>query len=202
MSTLEQSDRVDAQAVLKAIKTRRVVRDFKAEPLSESDLHEILVAGRWAATGGNRRIHRFLVVRDPEKIRLMRTVAPGIYSNPAAIIVICVDLELVRAENVQVDRDSVVLIDIGTAAQNMLLAAHAMGVGACPATSFSRSGLARVLHLPETAVPELVILLGWPASRPSLMAVHPKSRVRVEDLTYWEEWGNSTGERSPSPRRS
>ena len=202
MSAVERSTSIDARAVLNAIKTRRVVRDFSDKPLSESDIHEVLVAGRWAATGGNRRIHRFVVVRDPARMSLVRSIAPGIYSNPAAIIVICVDLELARGENVQVDRDSVVLIDIGTAAQNMLLAAHAMGIGACPATSFSRSGLSRVLGFPDIAVPELLLLMGWPVSKPSLMAVHPKSRVRVEDLTYWEEWGNSTGTRSSSPRTS
>jgi len=189
MSTVETSRPIDAAEVLRAIKTRRVVRDFTTEALSDDAIHEILVAGRWAATGGNRRIHRFLVIRDPAKIHLVRSVAPGIYSNPAAIIFICIDRELARGENVQIERDSVVLIDVGTAAQNMLLAAHAMGIGACPATSFSRAGVSGVLNLPDIAIPEFVLLLGWPASKPSQMAIHPKSKVRVEDLTYLEEWG-------------
>jgi nitroreductase len=192
MSTVETHRPINADEVLRAIKTRRVVRDFTTQPIPEDAIHEILVAGRWAATGGNRRIHRFLVIRDPAKIHLVRSVAPGIYSNPAAIIFICIDRDLARGENVQVDRDSVVLIDVGTAAQNMLLAAHAMGIGACPATSFSRAGVAGVLGLPEIAIPEFVLLLGWPVSRPSQMAIHPKNRVRVEDLTYWEEWGKQS----------
>lgn len=192
MSATKPSATSDAEVVLRTIKTRRVVRDFTSQPLSDEDIHQVLVAGRWAATGGNRRIHRFLVVRDPARIQLIRSVAPGIYSNPAAIIVVCVDRDLARDENVQVERDSVVLIDIGTAAQNMLIAAHAMGIGACPATSFSRAGLAGVLGLPDIAIPEFVLLLGWPASQPSQMAIHPKSRVRVEDLTYWEEWGRQS----------
>jgi len=188
---------IDSRAVLDAIKTRRVVRNFLPKPLSEDDIHQVLVAGRWAATGGNRRIHRFLVIRDPVKLRRVRSVAPGIYSDPAAIIVICIDHELARGEYVQVDRDPVVLIDVGTAAQNMMLAAHALGIGSCPATSFSRAGLARVLGLPPIAVPEFVLELGWPAEQPNLSAVHPKARVRVEDLTYWEEWGNSTAVDKP-----
>ena len=191
MSEIKSAPAVNAEAVLTAIKTRRVVRDFSNQPLSEADIHQVLVAGRWAATGGNRRIHRFLVVRDQAKLRLVRSIAPGIFSNPAAIIVICIDLDLARAENVQVGRDSVVLIDVGTAAQNMMLAAHAMGIGSCPATSFSHAGLSRVLSLPPIAVPEFILLLGWPVTKPSLMAIHPKAKVRVEDLTYWEQWGNS-----------
>lgn len=193
--------RIDSRAVLTAIKTRRVVRNFSAQPLSQDDIYQVLVAGRWAATGGNRRIHRFLVIQDPVKHRLVSSISPGIFSKPAAMIVICVDHDLARAENVQVDRDSVVLIDIGTAAMNMMLAAHAMGIGSCPATSFSRAGLSRVLGLPDIAVPEFILLLGWPASRPQLSAIHPKSRVRVDDLTFWEEWGHSVGheEQTSSP---
>ena len=195
MSPVEPSSGIDSAAVLTAIKTRRVVREFTAQPLSEDDIHQVLVAGRWAATGGNRRIHRFLVIRNRAKLRLVSSVAPGIFSTAAAMIVICIDHDLARAEQVQVDRDSVVLIDVGTAAQNMMLAAHALGIGSCPATSFSRAGLARVLRLPEIAAPEFILQLGWPAPQAQWSAPHPKPKVRVEDLTYWEEWGNSSAQK-------
>jgi len=178
-----------AKAVMDNIRTRRVVRDFTAEPLTEAEIRQVLTAGRWAATGGNRRIHRFLVVTAPESIRLVRAVSPGIWTRPTALIAICVDEQLARADQVQLENDPTVLIDVGTAAMNMMLAAHALGIGSCPATSFSRSGLRRVLDLPDGVVPELVLQLGRPAAVVRHLRAGARTRVTVDDLTHWERYG-------------
>jgi nitroreductase len=173
------------------IRTRRVVREFTADPPSEAEIRQVLTAGRWAATGGNRRIHRFLVVRSPEAIRLVRAVSPGIWSRPTALIVICVDEHLALADQVQLGSDTTVLIDVGTAAMNMMLAAHALGLGSCPATSFSRSGLRRVLELPDGVMPEFVLQLGRPAPVTRQPRSGVRTRVTVDDLTYWERYGGA-----------
>lgn len=172
------------------IRTRRVVREFTEEPLTENEIRLVLTAGRWAATGGNRRIHRFLVVRSPESIRLVRAVSPGIWTRPTALIVICVEEGLARADQVQLGSDTTVLIDVGTAAMNMMLAAHALGIGSCPATSFSRSGLRRVLDLPDGVVPEFVLQIGHPAPVARHLRPGVRTRVTVDDLTYWERYGS------------
>jgi nitroreductase len=181
-----------AEPIIELIRSRRVVREFTVEPVSENEIRVILEAGRWAATGGNRRIHRFLVVRSPARIRLVKAVSPGIWASPMALIVICVDMDLVRADQVQIDKDSTVLIDVGTAAQNMMLAAHALGVGSCPATSFSRSGLIRVLDLAPNAVPEFILQLGRPLPQRQRSRIGP--RVTVDDLTYWERYPRQSDE--------
>jgi nitroreductase len=177
------------EAVMENIRTRRVVREFTNEPLSVAEIRQVLTAGRWAATGGNRRIHRFLVIRSAEAIRLVRAVSPGIWTRPTALIAICVDERLARSDQVQLGSDTAVLIDVGTAAMNMMLAAHVLGIGSCPATSFSRSGLRNVLDLPDGVVPELLLQLGRPAAAPRQMRTGARTRVTVDDLTYWERYG-------------
>jgi nitroreductase len=188
-----------ADAVMENIRTRRVAREFTADPLTEAEIRQILTAGRWAATGGNRRIHRFLVIQSAETIRLVRAVSPGIWTRPTALVVICVDEALARADLVQIERDTTVLIDVGTAAMNMMLAAHAIGIGSCPATSFSRSGLRSVLGLPDGVAPEFILQLGRPAPAARHLRAGVRTRVTVDDLTYWERYGGSPSAGDPRP---
>ncbi len=149
-----------AEAVFEAIRTRRAVRAFTDEPVSVADIRRIIAAARWASSAGNRRLHRFYVTRDPEKIDLISTIGPGFYGTPAALIVICTDLSRAERFGVREDNDTSTWIDVGTAAMNMQLMAHALGLGTTPVTSVSRSGLREALELPDA-----------PARRP-----HPPAR--------------------------
>ena len=180
-----------AQAVLGVIRTRRVVRRFTAESVDDATLRAILEAGRWATTGGNRRIHRFLVVRDPATIRLVKAISPGMLGVPPALIVICLDIEAAAQQQVPIERHGSATIDVGTAAMNMMVAAHALGLGSCPVTSFSRSGMSVLLELSGRAVPQLMLLLGHPAPHRRVLRPGAKTRVTIEDLTYWERYGRA-----------
>ena len=70
-----------AEPVLETMRRRRVTRAFLDEPVPVEDLRRILLAARWSSTAGGRHIHRFLVIRDPERIQRLRPFAPG---NPLA----------------------------------------------------------------------------------------------------------------------
>jgi nitroreductase len=171
------------------VRRRRVCRSFTSEPVADHHLWLLLEAARYATSASNVRIHRFLVVRDAGRIRLVRLVSPGMLGEPTALIVICTDLRAASAADVHVDRDSTVLIDVGTAAMSMMLAAENLHLGACPLTSFSRPAVSEVLELPEFAVPEFILQLGH--CRPQ-RRVLPRSRKRglsAADLAYWERYG-------------
>ncbi len=194
-ATLERSSNV-AETVLQTMRSRRVVRSFTDEPVSEADLRMILESARWALSAGNRYISKFLVVQDPNRIRLVKAVSPGMLARPTALIVILTDLEKAAEQQVQIERDTATSVDVGTAAQNMSLMAHALGLGSCPATSFSRSGAAATLDLPSTMVPEFILQLGHPAPQPRVMRAGAATKLSVESLTYWEHVGR------PMPRRA
>ena len=176
-----------AEVVFEAIRTRRAVRAFTNEPVSVADVRKIIEAARWASSAGNRRLHRFFVTRDPEKIDLISMIGPGFYGTPTALIVICTDLE--RAENVGVDivGDETTWVDVGTAAMNMQLMAHALGLGTTPVTSVSQSGLREALELPDHLRADLILQLGHPAS--SVGATRKGQRLRIEEITDWETPG-------------
>jgi nitroreductase len=185
-----------AETVLQTMRTRRVVRSFTDEPVSEANLRTILESARWALSAGNRYISKFLVVQDPDRIRLVKAVSPGMLARPTALIVILTDLQKAAEQQVQIERDTATSVDIGTAAQNMSLMAHALGLGSCPATSFSRSGVSATLDLPSAMVPEFILQLGHPAPQPRVMRAGAATKLSVESLTYWEQVGR------PMPRRA
>jgi nitroreductase len=184
MSSSERS-----AAVYDVIRTRRAVREFTADPVSVADIRRILAAARWASSAGNRRLHRFYVTRDPAKIELVSIVGPGFYGMPTALIVICTDLARADHFGIRLDRDESTWIDVGTAAMNMQLMAHALGLGSTPVTSVSRSGLREALELPDHLRPDLILQLGHPAPEARPRAGGP--RLRIEDITDWEAVGGA-----------
>jgi nitroreductase len=190
-----------AAAILETIRSRRVTRAFDGRPVADASLLLVLEAGRWATSGGNRRIHPFLVVQDPATLSRLRVVTPGMFSRPPVVIVICTDAARAAAELVQLEHDRTALIDVGTAAMNMLVAAHALGLGACPVTSFSHAAASVVLGLPPTVEPELFVLLGH--RREPARQIRPAGGVRTgaaplpAGLVWWEHPGRAIPEPPP-----
>jgi nitroreductase len=172
--------------VLEAISTRRIVRSMTDRPIDRPQLEEVLKAARWAPNAGNRRLQRFVVVQDPLTLRLLRMVAPGMFQHPAAVIVICIDRKRAAGFGI-LPASKGLYIDVGTAGQTMLLAAHSLGLGSGIVTSFSQAAVSEVLNLPEHLSPEMLVCLGYAAAvQPS--AMRPRSRITWQSLTDWERF--------------
>ncbi|MGE5226805.1 MAG: nitroreductase family protein [Planctomycetaceae bacterium] len=176
-----------AEAMLELIRTRRVTRAMSDRPIAQGDLEKILEAGRWAPTGGNTRVVRFVAVRDPATLKVLRMVSPGMLQRPAAIVVLCLDRDAI-GENEIVEDDPVLHIDIGTAMQTMLLAAHALGIGSGPVTSFSHEAVRVALNLPERLTPELLVCLGYVDPEAPQLPMRGGPRITWQGLTHWERF--------------
>jgi len=82
-------------------------------------------------------------------------------------------------------RDVVSLYDAGAAAENIVLAAYALGLGACFIKSYSDTALRRILKLPEACRTELIVSVGYPAEDEP-----PPLRQRKGAKTVWlNEYG-------------
>jgi nitroreductase len=178
-----------ADQLFEVIRTRRVVRSFTAEPVGDDLLWRVVQAARWATSGGNRHVHKFLITRDPIRIGLIRSFSPGMLVPPPAIVIILTDHEVAAREMLQMEGDYANWVDVGTAAQNMMNMAHALGLGSCPVTSFSKSGVATVLDLPQHLVPELLLMVGHPKPADRGLKGSAPKPVTARDLTYWEDVG-------------
>ena len=108
----------------------RAVRKFKPDPLSDEHLAAILEAARWTGSSKNNQDWSFIVVTGD---RLQGLAEHGDYTDPIRASVATIVLVKEEGGN---------LFDIGRTAQNIMLAAKAIGVASCPIT-LHRSGQAR-----------------------------------------------------------
>ena len=175
-----------SEAILKTIKTRRVARDMTDKPVDRAQLEKVLDAARWAPSGGNSRLHRFVVIENPDTLRLIRMVAPGMFQKAPVLILICIDWDKVNFHKIP-PSDRSISIDVGTAAQNMMLAAHAQGLASGPVTSFSEEAVKVILNMPHHLSPQMFICIGHAASRKQT-GMRAYKKITWQDLTDWERY--------------
>ncbi|MGC9529883.1 MAG: nitroreductase family protein [Candidatus Bipolaricaulaceae bacterium] len=158
--------------VLDAIRERRSVRAFKADPVEPDKVEAVLEAGRWAPSGKNTQPWRFIVVESPEKRGQLGQLVTQMDMVRTAPVTIAVLLDTRagydRTKDVQA---------IGACAQNMLLAAHALGLGTCWIGRVRDEQVERVLGAQEHEELMLLFPLGYPAESPQ-----PKERRPLEEL--------------------
>jgi nitroreductase len=166
--------------VLEAIKQRRSIRQFTEQAIERELLEQILDAARWAPTAGNQQKWRFIIVTDPTVKEMVRKVSPGVFATPAAFVVICAEKDPDAS-----DWDEwTYLADCAVAAQNIMLAAHALGLGSCVAISYARAAVQEILDIPDQVQPELIVILGYPAEDPS-----PPLRLPLSQIVFADEYG-------------
>lgn len=163
---------------LEAILTRRSVRHFSRDPLPEKELQILLRAAMQAPSARNLRPWHFVVIQDPALLQEVPKFHPSARFVPeaAAAILICAD-ETVSSGLRWVQ-------DCSAAAQNLLLAAHARGLGACwvgiQPEQVRIEGMRRLCALPETIQPLCLVALGYPAEAPQPVDRFMPERVHHE----------------------
>ena len=149
-----------------AIRGRRSVRRFAERPVEAAALERLVEAAAWAPSGGNAQTWRFVIVTDQAEVRRIKTVSPGLLGGPPALVAVCQDLAEARRRGGALGETLLAVADAAMAAQNLLLAAHAEGLGTCVVASFHRGGVARLLGLEPGVEPILLVSVGWPAQTP------------------------------------
>ena len=153
--------------VREALRRRRMHRVFRPDAVSEEVLAELTWAAARAPMGGNELVRRIVVVSDPAVVRTVREVTPSFLADSPTILLICTDLDRAEAAMGRQGRDVLSLLDAGAAAQNVALAATALGVGVCFVRSVNDAALRAVLDLPANVRPDILIGIGHPSPTPS-----------------------------------
>jgi nitroreductase len=160
-------------------------RRFTDEPVSEEVLAQLVAAAALAPMGGNELVRRLIVVSDPRVVKTVRDVTPSFLANAVAIIVICTDLERAEASMGRQGRDILSLLDSGAAAENIALAAPALGIGISFVRCANDAALDEVLELPENVRVDVLVGVGHPAPVPSPAA------PRREPVVFRDRFGAS-----------
>lgn len=172
-----------ADIVLNNIATRASVRQFTNQIVDKTTLETIVRAGMSAPSAVNKQPWAFVVVTDRSVLDSLENVHPHANLKTAtAAIIVCGDMKkaldgVAREYWVQ---------DCSAATQNILLAAHALGLGAvwCGVHPSPErvADVSRVLGLPENVTPLNVITMGYPAAQ-----VQPKDKWQPENVHY-QQW--------------
>lgn len=162
--------------LLEALRTRRSVRRWTAEPIRDEQLKGLVEAAASAPSAGNSQPWTFIIIREPGKLNRLRAAAPGISGVPAALIVICLD-RLRSGQEPGKMAYEMDLLSLGAALENLLLAAHGQGLGACAIGSFHIPSVCSILSLPQHLQPKLFVALGHPVRQPEPPSLRPLSET-------------------------
>jgi nitroreductase len=170
--------------LMEALRTRRSVRRWTTDPVPDEQLEALVEAAARAPSGGNTQPWAFVVIRDRARLKRLRAAAPGIAGRATAVILICLDKQRADEEPGTAEYDMIHLT-LGAAMQNLLLAAHDHGLGACAIGSFHPASLASIVSLPPHLELKLLVALGYPVKQPTAPPLRPLS-----ELCYFEEVGS------------
>ena len=167
------------QAALDNIYTRVSVRHFTGEPVAEEQIDALLRAGMAAPTAVNKQPWSFLVIDRPDQLSAIGEAFPNsrVANGASLAIVACGDLD----KALEGEAQDYWIQDVSAATENILLAAHAMGLGAVWSGVYpisERVQQARTFFaLPDHIVPLCIITVGHPAEQPAV-----KDKYKPENI--------------------
>ncbi|MDR7870615.1 MAG: nitroreductase family protein [Tissierellaceae bacterium] len=145
--------------IIEGIMTRRSIRHFTGELISDEQLDTMLRAGFQAPSAHNCQPWEFIVVRDKDKIKEIKEYHKyaKMLGDAGTAIVVCGDIN--RQDNM-----GFLVADTSAAIQNMLLAAHGLGLGAvwCGIYDIPQliANIKETLNLPENVIPIGMVVVG------------------------------------------
>lgn len=151
---------------LEAIQTRRSVREYQDRPVPERIIQQLLEAAMAAPSARNQQPWEFIILTDRDILEQVSRINPNAQmatQAPLAILV-CGNLKVEISPGYWV-------LDCAAAVQNLLLCAHALGLGAVWTGTYPNEermdGYSQLLDLPEHIVPHTLVVVGYPAQVPA-----------------------------------
>ena len=158
------------ETVLENIMTRTTCRAFQNKPVEKEKVEVLLQAGMAAPTALNAQPWHFIVIDDRDVLAQLGTASPhtGVLTTAPMAIAVCGNTD----KKLPTDEGVYWIQDVAAATENILLAAHAMGLGATWTGSYpveSRFKIAKAaLQLPDNIKSVSIVALGYPAIEPQV----------------------------------
>ncbi|MCX7872198.1 MAG: nitroreductase family protein [Verrucomicrobiae bacterium] len=173
----------DVRSKLDFIFGRRSIRVFLPAEITDEDVKTLLSAAMAAPSAVAKDPWRFVVMRNKETLRKIADVLPNgkMLADASVGIAVCGDIEAAHDHQL-----SYLLQDCSAAIENLLLAAHILGFGACWLGVHPRenrvAAIKEILNLPQNIIPVSVIAIGKPGE-----AKEPRTRYSDDKVRY-EKW--------------
>ena len=168
------------QAAIENIMTRTSVRQYKDQPVEQEKIDIMLKAAMAAPTAVNLQPWHFIVITDKQTIGLLSGQQP---TNAPLLIAVCGDTDKTTTPDGKMKLPDFWVEDVSAATENLLLAAHALGLGAVwtgvyPAMDRTAE-VANVQKKKKNIVPMAVVRIGYPDESPE-----PKDKFKEENISY------------------
>ena len=179
----ETATTADGKAIVECLMTRTSIRQYTDQTVSADTIETLLRAGMAAPTAVNKQPWHFVAITDREKLDGTATANPnaGMAKKAPLAIVVCGDMK----KALEGPARAFWIQDCSAATENILLAAHALGLGAVWTGLYPNEDRAKavseLLKLPETIIPLCAIVIGYPAEQPQ-----PKDKWLPENVSYNE----------------
>lgn len=183
VSGRQQSDRgqADADVVYNNIMTRTSVRSYASRPVEREKIDTLLHAGMAAPTAMNRQPWHFVVVDDRQLLAAIAEATPnaGMAKDAPLAIIVCGD----KDKFAEGEARNMWSQDVSAATENILLQAHAMGLGAVWTGTFPSeermNAVASLLNMPDNLMPFCTVVIGYPKDDAA-----PKDKWSEENVSY------------------
>lgn len=170
-------------------KQRVSIRSYTQKPVSKKLLDEVLEAGRLAPTACNLQPFQFVVVQEKENLAALAEGYPAPWFAEA-LVVIAICTTPSKAWKRRYDERTLVDVDAAIAADHMTLAAADLGLGTCWVGAFDPKVVRKVLGVPRTVEPLILLTLGHPNE-----TGRPKTRLPLDKLVRYETWNQNRSNR-------
>ena len=182
----ETAANTGGNAIVENIMTRTSIRQYTDQTISNDTIETLLRAGMAAPTAVNKQPWHFIAITDRMKLDSVAVANPnaGMAKKAPLVIVVCGNLKKALEGPAQ----AYWVQDCSAATENILLAAHGLGLGAVWTGIYPikerLDAFNQLLKLPDTIIPLCAIVIGHPAEQPA-----PKDKWLPENVSYNEFGG-------------
>ena len=174
----------NGQAAIENIMTRTSIRQYKDQPVEQEKIDIMLKAAMAAPTAVNLQPWHFIVITNKQTIDQLSGRQP---TNAPLLIALCGDTDKTTMPDGNGKLPDFWVQDVSAATENLLLAAHALGLGAVWTGVYPimerTAEVANVLNCPKNIIPLAVVRVGYPDEFPE-----PKNKFKEENISY-EKFG-------------
>ena len=170
----------NGQAAIENIMTRTSIRQYKDQPVEQEKIDIMLKAAMAAPTAMNLQPWHFIVITDKDVIKQLGGPRP---TNAPLLIAMCGDTDKTSMPDGKGKLPDFWVEDVSAATENLLLAAHALGLGAVWTGAYPAmervADIANVLNCPQNILPVAVVQIGYPDESPT-----PKDKFDEKNISY------------------
>ncbi len=161
------------ESFMEVVRTRRSVRTYKPDPISDEMIHQVIEAGKWAPSGNNTQPVEIVIIKDPDLMGKVSEILHNVHGGKSkqefgapVTLVVLGDLRLCNAYPKGPFRDEILHASLSAAIENMLLASTTLGLGGSVWKTVSMTAgvlIKELLGIPQLFVLKAMLPLGYPS---------------------------------------